>query len=312
MPKKPLMNVAVCGKTQDTVTPESYDERKHSNHIFCAQGHPLVFCNYETKRKHFRHLPDAEIDHRCAGKSAWHANWQSRFEHTEVWVGGSKAHRADALLEEHKLVVEFQHSNIAKTDVGSRNSHYNALGYRVLWILDLTAHEYAPAKGISSRILANVANALPRAEIVAEFRGGVLAMVEFADLSVPDKLVVRFGRPVSLEQLVTQRPDRARCTSCLEWFPKQNGVSECILHAQDIPSFVTRVVVEEQIAEFLAQYAIFPAYRYHSDVLRSPRVAVFTESQSETHVENISQSHGAKRPCRLKRCACRLKWISQP
>ena len=41
------------------------------------------------------------------------------------------------LLEDKKVVYEFQHSPLSPEELDDRNAFYNSLGYKVIWIFDL-------------------------------------------------------------------------------------------------------------------------------------------------------------------------------
>ena len=43
---------------------------------------------------------------------------------------------AAGLLEYEKVVFEFQHSALSSSEFYERNSFYNALGYKVIWVFD--------------------------------------------------------------------------------------------------------------------------------------------------------------------------------
>ena len=93
------------------------------------------------KAFHFAHYADTDcIDHWHYDMSLWHYTWQDRFpkECQEiVKTYKDKTHRADVLLEEVKTVIEFQHSEISIFEFNDRNSFYNKLGYRVIWVFDM-------------------------------------------------------------------------------------------------------------------------------------------------------------------------------
>ena len=46
-------------------------------------------------------------------------------------------HRADVLIESEKVVFEFQHSPLSPDEFEDRNSFYNSLGYKVIWVFDV-------------------------------------------------------------------------------------------------------------------------------------------------------------------------------
>lgn len=127
------------------------DEQKHKISITEAEPGGSYYCpicgeklilkkNGQKKAAHFAHKPGAD----CADwgdMSEWHLDWQEKFpkEYREVVMEyeGEK-HRADICIENLKLVIEFQHSNISKEDFHERNRFYTGLGYQLLWVFDAT------------------------------------------------------------------------------------------------------------------------------------------------------------------------------
>lgn len=79
-------------------------------------------------------------------ESPWHRKWEERvrsFTKIERYIRNPKTHkykRADAFYEKYKLCIEFQHSYIAN-DFNERNSFYSELGFKIIWLYDLTKHE---------------------------------------------------------------------------------------------------------------------------------------------------------------------------
>ncbi len=76
--------------------------------------------------------------------SLWHINWQNRFPRScqeIVKKIGEQKHRADILIENSKTVIEFQHSDLSKEEFIDRNTFYNELGYKVVWVFDV-AEQY--------------------------------------------------------------------------------------------------------------------------------------------------------------------------
>ena len=71
--------------------------------------------------------------------SEWHSEWQSMFpvvnQEVVVQIGDIK-HRADVLTG--KTVIEFQHSRLSADMFNKRNAFYQNLGYKVVWLFDLT------------------------------------------------------------------------------------------------------------------------------------------------------------------------------
>lgn len=78
-------------------------------------------------------------------ESEWHRTWEekvSSFSSVEKYIKNNetkKYKRADAYIEKYKLCIEFQHSYIAN-DFEERNEFYSKLGYKVVWLYDLTKH----------------------------------------------------------------------------------------------------------------------------------------------------------------------------
>lgn len=78
-------------------------------------------------------------------ESQWHREWEEKvegFAKTEKVIKNpetGKYKRADAFIDEHKLCIEFQHSYIA-FDFRERNEFYSALGYKIVWLYDLSKH----------------------------------------------------------------------------------------------------------------------------------------------------------------------------
>lgn len=123
--------------------PCSIDDAVPGWDYFC----PVCKCKLSARRgevyQHcFSHMPgeacsdswDKDYD-----MSEWHREWQSRFPicNQEVVVQfGDIRHRADVLTG--KTVIEFQHSPLSKDSFNKRNAFYHDLGYKVVWLFDLT------------------------------------------------------------------------------------------------------------------------------------------------------------------------------
>lgn len=95
----------------------------------------------EIKAHHFAHIKGMtcrdtwHYEEMCE----WHSSWQNRFpkEYQEVVKQhNNRRHRADILIENNKLVIEFQHSKLSIDEFRDRNSFYKSLGYKVIWIFD--------------------------------------------------------------------------------------------------------------------------------------------------------------------------------
>ncbi len=102
---------------------------------------PLVRRMGEIKAHHFAHAKGMicrdtwHYEEMCE----WHSSWQNRFPkecQEVVKQHNNKKHRADVLIENNKLVIEFQHSKLSIDEFRDRNSFYKSLGYKVIWIFD--------------------------------------------------------------------------------------------------------------------------------------------------------------------------------
>lgn len=127
-----------------------YIDETHSNQeYYCPYcGAPLITKMGDQRQHHFAH----KQNHRCSDTwahkgssnggydlSPWHNDWQSLFpqENQEVKLGlGDTKHRADILID--RTVVEFQHSIMPVAAFDDRNNFYFNLGYKVVWLFDLT------------------------------------------------------------------------------------------------------------------------------------------------------------------------------
>lgn len=95
------------------------------------------------RRPHFAHKASVEGDS-CDGwhydMTDWHLDWQEKFpvKCQEVVVEhDGKKHRADVLIEEQRLVIEFQHSCLSPEEYSDRNRFYKLCGYDVVWLFDM-------------------------------------------------------------------------------------------------------------------------------------------------------------------------------
>ncbi len=110
-----------------------YIASQHKNQIKCKHGHDLKYTKESTNTvAYFSHKNAGE----CAGKKMtdWHKEWQAEFKITEKQFGSSR--RADVFIEENKIVLELQHSNIQLEEVTNRNRDYKAAGCTVIWLID--------------------------------------------------------------------------------------------------------------------------------------------------------------------------------
>jgi ssDNA-binding Zn-finger/Zn-ribbon topoisomerase 1 len=110
---------------------------------FCPLcGEKLVLKKGRIRIHHFAHPNHSECtDSWHYDMSEWHQRWQARFPLETQEIVQSKdgqKHRADVLLEDKKVVFEFQHSPLSAEEFENRNTFYNSLGYKVIWIFDVS------------------------------------------------------------------------------------------------------------------------------------------------------------------------------
>lgn len=106
----------------------------------CKNNHELIFADCEKMNKYFRHK-NAED---CKGydMTLWHRNWQESFDKKYREVHFKKGHlqhsdrRADICIG--NIVVEFQHSKIANTEVDNRIADYKISDKHVVWVINGT------------------------------------------------------------------------------------------------------------------------------------------------------------------------------
>lgn len=119
----------------------------HSNQeYYCPYcGAPLITKKKgDYRRPHFAHkqhhlCSDSWERNRSYDTSLWHNEWQSLFpkENQEVKLSlGDTKHRADVLID--RTVIEFQHSIMSVQAFDDRNNFYFNLGYKVIWLFDLS------------------------------------------------------------------------------------------------------------------------------------------------------------------------------
>lgn len=118
------------------------DSTKRSEDYFCpCCGSKMVLKMGDIKTHHFaHHSVNVCKDSWHYDMSEWHFNWQNMFPkecQEVVKVFDGEKHRADVLIEKHKIVFEFQHSPLAPEEFSERNDFYNKLGYKVIWIFDV-------------------------------------------------------------------------------------------------------------------------------------------------------------------------------
>ena len=116
---------------EDAVRGESYFCPVCKNKVIIKEG--------KINAKHFAHMSGECTDHWHYDMSEWHRKKQSYFpiENREVVLRHkNKIHRADILI--NKTVIEFQHSPITAEEFMERNSFFNSLGLRIVWVFDIS------------------------------------------------------------------------------------------------------------------------------------------------------------------------------
>lgn len=118
----------------------------HSNkEYYCPYcGAPLITKKGEIRQHHFAHkqthvCKDSWERNNSYDTSLWHNEWQSIFpkvnQEIKLSLGDTK-HRADILID--RTVIEFQHSIMPVKAFDDRNNFYFNLGYKVVWLFDLS------------------------------------------------------------------------------------------------------------------------------------------------------------------------------
>lgn len=118
------------------------DSTVRSEDYYCpCCGSKMVLRMGDIRIHHFTHPSDSVCrDTWHYDMTEWHYEWQNRFpkEYQEiVKTKDGQKHRADVLIESEKVVFEFQHSPLSPDEFEDRNSFYNSLGYKVIWIFDV-------------------------------------------------------------------------------------------------------------------------------------------------------------------------------
>lgn len=135
----------------------AYDEnKKRINALFADKSKeyicPTCGCKVIPRQGnhniyHFAHPQGSNCDLWNYDMSEWHRAWQSQFpeDMQEVVLSNSyDKHRADVLLEDRKLVVEFQHSPLSDKEFRQRNDFYLSCGYDVVWLFDISDKRIEP------------------------------------------------------------------------------------------------------------------------------------------------------------------------
>jgi len=104
----------------------------------CINGHDLIPVLGNKNVHHFRHKNNSDIGGNPMTK--WHCEWQSNFPITEIDFkiinSQIKDRRADVIIENTNLVIEFQHSEITSEEVNNRKYDYELHNKQIIWIID--------------------------------------------------------------------------------------------------------------------------------------------------------------------------------
>ena len=124
------------------------DETHSNQEYYCPYcGAPLITKKAGKQRQpHFAHKAGSVCSDTWAHSgssgydiSPWHNEWQEKFPaiNQEVKLSlGDTHHRADVLTD--RTVIEFQHSIMPVKAFDERNNFYFNLGYKVIWLFDLS------------------------------------------------------------------------------------------------------------------------------------------------------------------------------
>lgn len=133
------MSLLTCNFGETILHIDDYNEKLHKNNITCkACDSKLIARKGDIKIHHYAHAKDSNclIKHDGDNKTAWHILWQNiaKPEYLEKFMKTeTEKHIAD-VVNEDKLVIEIQHSNISWEDIEARENFYG----NMIWILDGT------------------------------------------------------------------------------------------------------------------------------------------------------------------------------
>ena len=117
------------------------DDVERDEVFFCQEcGEKLVQRRGKIKAHHFAHYPNTKcVDLWHYDESDWHSEMESLFpkEFQEIVLEkDEKKHRADVLIKDRNLVIEFQKERLNSDEFKSRNEFFTSFGFRVLWVFD--------------------------------------------------------------------------------------------------------------------------------------------------------------------------------
>lgn len=149
---KYCFNIKMSNKCNGNFTSQyAFFENKENIHItkyitdnikcklFCNKGHELLSVNGTQNKPHFRHKNSDDVGGNPM--TEWHIEWQGNFPITEISypkINDTQIinRRADAVLEEHNLIIEFQNSKIEETEVNNRKHDYLLHNKNIIWIIN--------------------------------------------------------------------------------------------------------------------------------------------------------------------------------
>lgn len=116
---------------------KNYQKNK-DDQVKCSRGHELVLCNGEKIRKYFRHKNTDDIG--GDPMTEWHSRMQSYFPVTEFVLEKKenqiKERRADALIENHSYIIEFEHSGKTIDEVVCKTKDCLLHDKQIIWFID--------------------------------------------------------------------------------------------------------------------------------------------------------------------------------
>ena len=168
--------------------------KDHEYHCPICDGAVFLKIGNGLRRPHFAHKSSGTDGRACDGwnydMSDWHRSWQEHFpeEWREVVVehDGIK-HRADVLIEDNKLVVEFQHSPLSPEEYQERNVFYKNCGYDIVWLFDMS-EDYMDGRLVYQETDNNYLWKRPR-NTFRKQEGGLLSCAPLVFWQINDKIV---------------------------------------------------------------------------------------------------------------------------
>ena len=116
-----------CFINNEQIHVQTYITQNNKQKITCQKGHELILVNGNKNIAHFRHKNSEDVG--GFPMTEWHTEWQGNFPITEISypkINDTQitTRRADAILEEQNLIIEFQNSKIEEIEVNNRKYLY--------------------------------------------------------------------------------------------------------------------------------------------------------------------------------------------